>query len=137
MIELARKECSGFPEITLERRSLLDLSYAANSFDFVVSSMVLHHFTEADVVRVLQRAAEIASHGYVMADLRRGRVAHSLTWIVTRLFTRNPITRHDGPASIRNAFTPHELRSLAERAGLRNGRIHLHHGFRMVLAGTK
>jgi hypothetical protein len=42
----------------------------------------------------------------------------ALVWLATRVFTRHRFARHDGPLSVRRAYSPGELRSLAAAAGL-------------------
>ncbi len=135
LVELARKECVEFPQITIQRASLLNLPYEQGRFDYVVSSEALHHFVEPDVVRILRQAGRLARHGYVMTDLRRGRIAHAAVCLATRLLTRNPVTRFDAPASILNAFTPYELKALAEQAQLRGCQVCRQPWFRMALVG--
>ena len=50
-------------------------------------------------------------------DLRRSWIAYILIFLVTRLFSRNRLTRSDGPLSVLKSFTPEELASLAARNG--------------------
>ena len=67
----------------------------------------------------LGEAARLARHGVVVNDLVRSR----LNWLGARLLlaltTRNRYTRHDGPLSVRRAYTKVELRALLAAAGLR------------------
>jgi hypothetical protein len=53
------------------------------------------------------------------------------------IFARNELTRLDGALSIRRAYTPDELRSLAERAGLRGAKVYAHFPWRMTLVVDK
>ncbi|MBM3890047.1 MAG: methyltransferase domain-containing protein [Verrucomicrobia bacterium] len=137
MVEMARKECIEFPQIAVERQDLLALPYPAGSFDFVISSLVLHCFADKDVVQILNRANRIARHGVIMSDLRRGRLGCAVVWLGARLVSRNPLTRQEAPAAVLNAFTPRELLRLAERAGVRSGRVLRQRGFRVSLVWSK
>jgi hypothetical protein len=56
--------------------------------------------------------------GVVINDLLRSRLTLAMVWLATRLFTRHRFARHDGPLSVRRAYSPDELRALATRAGL-------------------
>jgi hypothetical protein len=47
------------------------------------------------------------------------------------------VTRHDGPLSVRRAFTPAELDDLARAAGLPGARVHAHVPFRVSLVWEK
>jgi len=56
----------------------------------------------------------------------RGRVAHALVRMVTRVFTRSAMARHDGPLSILRSYTPPEVIALCQKAGLFDVRV-VHH----------
>jgi hypothetical protein len=47
------------------------------------------------------------------------------------------VVRHDGPVSVRRAFTVSELEELARRAGLGYLSARRHAGFRLSLTGAK
>ncbi|MBI5396161.1 MAG: methyltransferase domain-containing protein [Verrucomicrobia bacterium] len=134
-LEVARKECIEFPQISFEQENLLALPYAPRSFDFVICSQRLHHHPDADAARILQRAARIARLGYIATEWRRSRTAHAMLWILARLTTSSPLTRAEAPAAVLHAFTRREFRALAARAGLRDFRIVCMPWFRMTLYG--
>ena len=134
ILRIARERSPG---IRFEQHDLLDLPYAAGSFDVVLCSLALHHFAEDDVVAILRRVGEIARVGYIVNDLRRHRLAIALSKLMARTIITNPIARFDAPASCERAFTVAELDALARRAGLANYRIRRHWAFRMALVGVK
>lgn len=97
----------------------------------------LHHFSEEAAVKVLQEINRVAAVGYIVMDLRRSRVAWALISMLTRIFTRNKLTRYDGPLSVLRSYTVSELDALAERAGLCGRRVVKEPFWRMVVAGRK
>jgi len=138
VLRSAREWCRDWPEIQLERCNLLELPHLPKSFDIVLCSLALHHFTSNDAVRVLRRMNELARIGYVLNDLQRNWLTIWTAELLARTIMRSPIVRHDGPQSFRAAFTVRELRSMAEQAGMKNFRVKRHQGiYRMVLSGTK
>jgi SAM-dependent methyltransferase len=86
--------------------------------DLALCSLTLHHLPEDAVVGLLRRMAEVARLGFVVSDLRRSRSVYALAWLTIRLMSRNRVTRHDGPLSVRRAYTPAELAGLSAAAGL-------------------
>ncbi len=94
------------------------LPYPDRTFDIVHSSMVLHHLEPRDAVVFLREARRVARRGVVVNDLVRGRLSWLGAWLLTRLATGNRLTRHDGPLSVRRAYTRVEARVLLESAGL-------------------
>ena len=138
VLRSARESCRDWPEIQLVQQDLRSLPYPAESFDVVLCSLALHHFTEEDAVGILGRMQEMARIGYILNDLRRNYSAILLTRLLLPVFSKSLIVRQDGSQSSRAAFTVGELRSMASRAGLRNFIIRRHQGvFRMALEGRK
>jgi 2-polyprenyl-3-methyl-5-hydroxy-6-metoxy-1,4-benzoquinol methylase len=86
--------------------------------DVAVSSLFLHHLGEGETVLVLRKMAEAAGAAVLVNDLARSAAGFALAFLGTRLLTRSPVARMDGPRSVRGAYTPEEIRALAERAGL-------------------
>jgi hypothetical protein len=60
----------------------------------------------------------VARHAVIVNDLVRGWLGYVGAWTMTRVLTRNPLTRHDGPLSVRRAYTRAEMAELARRADL-------------------
>ena len=75
--------------------------------------------------------------GMVVNDLHRSRIAHTTIFILTRIFTRNRLTRYDAPVSVMNAFTPKEFCELAQQAEIDPYEIHRHFPYRIALLGRK
>jgi hypothetical protein len=80
---------------------------------------------------------ECARRGIIMTDLRRHRLPIWGFRIVAPLMTRNFLTRYDGLASMRRAYTPDELLGFARRAGIPKSTVHCHFPWRMTLVADK
>ena len=95
------------------------LPWPDRTFDVVHASLLVHHLEPADAIAFLAEAARVARHGVVLNDLVRAR----LHWLGARALlgvtTRTRYTRHDGPLSVRRAYTRMELRALLAAGGLR------------------
>ena len=117
IINIARKRSEAHPEITLAVADGFDLPFAEKSFDYVLCSKTVHHFTDEKALRMIKEFSRVARRGYVIVDLRRSWIAYILIFLLTRLFSRNRLTRSDGPLSVLKSFTPGELAALASRSG--------------------
>ncbi len=109
------------------------LPFAEKSFDVVICNLFLHHFSGDEAVGLLRRFGEIASEAVLINDLER----HRLPYVFIRLawpFARSRITRHDGAASVRQAYTKDELAALAGRAGFTSFEVERMPAFRLGLA---
>ena len=138
-LDLARAHLAGEASVRVAAADARALPYADASFDVALCSTALHHFDAGDdVVRVLAEMDRVARVGGIVNDLHRTRAAllgaHVLAATAWR---RHPVTRHDGPLSVRRAFTPRELADFARQAGLRGARAHAHVPFRVALAWEK
>jgi SAM-dependent methyltransferase len=137
ILRIARENAADWPEIHVEQQDLLALPYPAASFDVVLCSLALHHFSEADAVAILRSINHIARGGWIINDLRRNRLAIGLSKLMAHTIITNPIARFDAPASCERAFTIAEWRAMAARAGMDHFTISRHRFFRMALAGYK
>ena len=117
-LALARRACAGYPEVRLVRADATALPIRAGAADVATSSLTLHHLPPDAAVASLREMAAAARLGVVVNDLLRTPLAWALVWLATRLMRCHPISRHDGPLSVRRAYAPAELAELAARAGL-------------------
>lgn len=133
-LELARERTAGVPQIEVRWANALALPFADGEFDFVTGSTMLHHFDEADALRVLREMQRVARRGVVVNDLRRaGPALLGARLLAATVWRHSRLTRHDGPLSVQRAFTVAELRTLARCAGLERARVRAHAPFRLSL----
>src|SRR3989304_3265199 len=91
-----------------------------------ISSLPLPHLEPDAAPGLLAEMGRTSRLGFVVNDLMRSRFAYVLVWLTTRLFAWNRMSRHDGPLSVRRAYSAREIGALAERAGVAPGRITRH-----------
>jgi ubiquinone/menaquinone biosynthesis C-methylase UbiE len=99
------------------------LPFGSRSFDYVFSSLFLHHFSNGAVVQLLSEMGRVARHGVLALDLYRHPIAYYFVPATQWLFGWDPITVHDAPISVEAAFRPSELAELAEKAGLHGPQV--------------
>ena len=102
------------------------LPFAPASFDFVFSSLFLHHFSDDQVVELLESFRRVARRAVLAIDLERGPLAFRFLPATRWLFKWHQISVHDGKISVQAAFKREELLALAARAGLRQARVAVH-----------
>jgi SAM-dependent methyltransferase len=129
----AQARLRGCPEIALVQGDVLSPPFAEGSFDLVISSLFLHHFTKEELTQLLPKWLRLARRGLVMTDLVRHPVPYWFIKASAPAFARSAITRHDAPVSIRRAYRPQELRSIAVEAGFPQARVFAHFPYRMTL----
>ena len=97
------------PHISVVHGSVLDMPFEQGSFDFVHASLFLHHFTEEELYSVLKAIYTVARCGIVINDLRRTMFSYFAMIVLTRLFSKSPMVKNDGPISVQRGFTRDEL----------------------------
>ena len=102
------------------------LPFADRSFDFVFSSLFLHHFSNDEVVQLLRGFGQVARRAVLAIDLERGPIAYYFMPSTKWLLRWRYLTVHDGQISVQAAFKKDELLSLARRAGLHNADVRQH-----------
>ena len=137
MLKMAKEITSEYPEICLVQCNILTLPFKDNGFDLAINNLSLHHFSWANAVAIIKAIYKSARLGFLINDLHRSRIAHAVIFLLTRIFTRNRLTRYDAPVSVMNAFTPSEFCELAIEAGVEPFEIHRHFPYRIAFLGKK
>ena len=123
--------------MSLVQADALALPFPPGSFDIALCALAFHHFGFDASARVLRAMDALTTRGLVVSDLRRDKptlwgVSTGLT-----LMRSHPFTLHDGPASVRRAFTPREYVKMVALSGAQNVRLYAHWYARIVLVQEK
>lgn len=134
IVRIARERTESRRRIGMVRGDGLDLPFSAGAFDVVLCTLTLHHFGDAGAVKLLREMGRVCAGRILVNDLERSFFHYLGALLLARtVWRRSPVTRHDGPISVRRSFRPDELLGLARTAGLRDARVHRHFFFRLVL----
>jgi len=114
-LEIARKLSTGYPEISYHEANILEW-IPLETYDIVLCTLTLHHFSDEDAVRVLRRCRELSHRFVLVSDLRRELFLKAGVYLLTALIFREPMTRYDARLSAERAFSFAEMRDLAVRA---------------------
>jgi 2-polyprenyl-3-methyl-5-hydroxy-6-metoxy-1,4-benzoquinol methylase len=115
-IEIARHLSLGFPEIHYHCANIHHFG-DEHSFDIVLFSLALHHFSSDQAVGLLRRCRRLSRGKVLVADLRRSRLAKLGVNLLTATVFREAMTRNDARASVDRSFSFRELDDLAREAG--------------------
>jgi len=117
-VALARRHTAAYPEISVLRADATALPLREGAVDVAVAALTLHHLPAEAAVDCLAEMASAASLA-VINDLLRTRLSLAAVWLTTRVLRLHPVSQHDGPISVRRAYSAGELTALASRAGVR------------------
>jgi SAM-dependent methyltransferase len=106
---------------------------ADEGFDFIISSLVAHHMTRAELIAFLRFMEANAERGWFINDLHR----HGFAWLgyplLANLMRWHPIVRHDGRLSIARSYRPEEWPPLLDEAGVQGARVRRVFPFRLCV----
>lgn len=115
-LKLARAASEGYPEIEYQRSDIRE-HHSSMTYDVVLCTLALHHFSEEDAVKVLARALALSHHRVLVSDLERSHLAKAGVRLATTFLFREAITRYDARLSIERAFSFREFGLLFDQAG--------------------
>jgi 2-polyprenyl-3-methyl-5-hydroxy-6-metoxy-1,4-benzoquinol methylase len=118
-IEIAKRLSREYLEINFIQADLLEWQSSAQ-YDLVLCTLVLHHFSGPDALRVLQHCRDLSRKFVLVSDLRRGWLATGGVWFLTETLFRDEMTKYDGRLSAARSFSFAEIDELARRAGWKN-----------------
>lgn len=106
---------------------------AGQGWDMVISSLVAHHMTHAQLVDFLRFMDREAAMGWLVNDLHRHGFAHWGFPILARLFGWHRIVRLDGTLSIARSYRPAEWPPILAEAGVADARVYRAFPFRLCV----
>ena len=114
----------------------LALPFADSSFDLVSCNLFVHHLAPAEVQLFAREALRVCRIAFLINDVVRDPLHLALTYAGFPLY-RSRITRNDAPASVRQAYTPAELRELLQPLTATPVQITRHYLYRMGIITWK
>ena len=104
-----------------------------NKPDIIFTSLFCHHFTEVELVHMLQWLKKNAVLGFFINDLHRHLLAYySIKW-VTSLFSKSYLVKNDAPLSVARGFTKTEWLKIFEAAKINKFSINWRWAFRHLI----
>lgn len=108
----------------------LALPFADTSFDVVCCCLFVHHLAPPQVVQFVNEGLRVCRKVVLINDLVRHPLHLALVHSGRPLY-RSRLTRHDAPASVRQAYTVEEMLKLLEQTNAARTEMSRHFLFRM------
>lgn len=133
MINYATEHSAQYPEINYKTSDIFDAQLDNEKADIVICSLFCHHFPHHDLVRLIRRMQQLATHTVIINDLHRHWLAYHSIWLLTRLFSKTYIVKNDGPLSVARAFTRADLEKIMHDADITHYAIQWRWAFRWLV----
>ena len=88
-------------------------------YDIALCTLTLHHFSDNDILSLMQLLRKKARLGVVVNDLHRSKTAYNLFKAICFVFRLNRMSKEDGLISISKGFKEKELLDFSNKLGLK------------------
>ncbi len=101
--------------------------------DIIFSSLFCHHFTDEQLLFMLQWLSHNSKTGFFINDLHRHWLAFYLIKYITKFFSRSWLVKHDASLSVARSFRKKDWERLLEKSGIMNYAIGWQWAFRWLV----
>ncbi len=113
------------------------VKFGAKPPDIIFSSLFCHHFTNEQLVKMLQWQTQNSRRGFFINDLQRHWLAYYLIKYITKFFSRSYLVKNDACISVARSFIKKDWEQLFLQAGLKQYRISWQWAFRFLVMYKK
>jgi 2-polyprenyl-3-methyl-5-hydroxy-6-metoxy-1,4-benzoquinol methylase len=99
----------------------------------IFSSLFCHHFTNEELLFMLQWMKTYSADGFFINDLHRHQLAYYSIKLLSRIFSSSYLVKNDAPLSVKRGFKKREWQQLMNKAGIRQYHIQWKWAFRWLL----
>lgn len=125
-ISLSKK----YSNISYRCEDIFDKAFTELKYDIVLFTLVLHHFKEDEIIKILSVFYINAKLGIVINDLQRSLIAYRLFQALCFVFRLNTMSREDGLISILRGFKKEDLIRFSEKLNFKKYTIEWRWAFR-------
>jgi 2-polyprenyl-3-methyl-5-hydroxy-6-metoxy-1,4-benzoquinol methylase len=129
-INHAKELSKQYQNITYQCEDIFDDKFKNLKYDIVLCTLTLHHFKDAEIIKLVSVFNENASIGIVINDLQRSALAYRLFQVLCFVFRLNKMSREDGLVSILRGFKKEELDNFSKKINLKKYSIQWKWAFR-------
>jgi SAM-dependent methyltransferase len=136
-------ECILFAE---ERASNKDIDFICCDYkvvefesipDIIFSSLFCHHFSNEELIKMMQWMDRHSKMGFFINDLHRHPFAFYSIRLLTKAFSKSYMVKHDAPLSVRRGLIKEEWRNIFSQAGIKHYKIKWQWAFRWLIICCK
>ena len=112
-------------------------NFAGKEADIIFSSLFCHHFTDEQLVQMLQWLRKNSRCGFFINDLHRHWLAYYLIKYITKSFSKSFLVKNDACLSVARSFRKNEWENLFQQAGVTLHSIRWKWAFRWLVVCKK
>ena len=101
--------------------------------DIIFTSLFCHHFTDEELITMLQWMKRNSTLGFFINDLHRHPLAYHFIKLATNLFSKSYLVKNDAPLSVLRGFKKMEWENIFNNAAIKNYSIKWKWAFRYLI----
>lgn len=101
--------------------------------DIIFSSLFCHHFTDEELIAMIQWMKGNSKIGFFINDLERNPLPYHFIKMTSKLFSRSYLVKNDAPLSVLRGFTKEEWKTIFNKSGIINYTIEWKWAFRHLI----
>ncbi len=119
MVHYAEEHCAEHRNIAVACFNVITESFKED-YDIVHASLFLHHFTETELVNLLQKISQHTRKAIIINDLHRHPLAYFSIKMLTSWFSKSYLVKHDAALSVAKGFKKKEWEAIFRAAGFKH-----------------
>jgi 2-polyprenyl-3-methyl-5-hydroxy-6-metoxy-1,4-benzoquinol methylase len=133
VVSYAKRLAHNSENLQFETINIFSSEFQKQKFDIIIATLFFHHFKEDELVSLLTSLKQQARVAIIVNDIHRHPLAYYSIKLLTTLFSKSTMVKYDAPLSVLRAFKAQELKTILEKAGIRNYSLKWKWAFRWQL----
>jgi len=130
ILDLAAIRLAGMAQVTWKVQNVFEHEFSEDRVDITTCTLFTHHFSDQELVTLLDSIRKKSRIGLVINDLHRHPLAfYSIKWL-TRIFSKSKMVQNDAPLSVLRSFSKADWEKILLSVGIDNYEISWHWAFR-------
>jgi ubiquinone/menaquinone biosynthesis C-methylase UbiE len=130
IINEAKSRLSDLKNVTLSVQNVFSEEFFDKKVDITTCTLFTHHFTDSELVNLLNALKVKSKIGLVINDLHRHPFAYYSIKYLTAVFSKSPMVQNDAAVSVLRAFSKNDWERILSKAGLNDFELTWHWAFR-------
>lgn len=130
IIELAKQRLGDVTNVRWQVQNVFEKEFSEEKVDIITCTLFTHHFTDAELISLVQAFRRKGTLGLVINDLHRHWFAFHSIRILTKLFSKSPMVQNDASLSVMRSFRKGDLERILKASGIKTYQISWFWAFR-------
>ena len=130
IIKEAKSRLFDLKNVTLTVQNVFSDEFLNQKVDITTCTLFTHHFTDPELVDLINALKVKSKIGLVINDLHRHPFAYYSIKYLTAVFSKSPMVQNDAAVSVLRAFSRNDWERILRQAGINDFELTWHWAFR-------